>query len=270
MFFRFSLAAAACALLCSGVLAGADNELTPAEKKAGWILLFDGHSYRNWEDPTRKSPPGESFTIDNGCLKATSHPKIEEDLFTSSTWGDFDLQWDWKISPRGNSGVKYRIQDRIWLTGQTAPKFEDKVNAALRNPPTTRPERGQQYVIGFEYQMTDDEANPDATHNGPLHRTAALYDIFPAANAEPRPAGDFNHSELIVKGKHVEHWLNGRKVLEASLDAPEVAASMAKRWGEGSPVYDLLVKQPRSRCQISLQNHGDEAWFKNIKIRALD
>ena len=248
----------------------ADNQLTAEEKKAGWILLFDGHSYQNWEDPTLKSPPADSFSIEDGCLKATSHPKITEDLFSRQSWGDFDLQWDWRIAPRGNSGLKYRIQDRIWLTGQRAPKFEDIVNGAMRNRPTTRPDHGQEYVIGFEYQMTDDAANSDAMHNGPKHRTAALYDIFGAENAAPKPVGEFNHSELVVLGKHVEHWLNGRKVLDARLDAPEVAESMAKRWGQGSPVYNLLVDQPRARCPISLQNHGDNAWFKNIKIRPLD
>lgn len=266
MLAKTCLAIAACGL-AAGWLRAADNELTPAEKKAGWILLFDGHSFDNWEDPTKKSPPGDSFVIDDGCLKATSHPKLDEDLFTTQTWGDFDLQWDWKISPKGNSGVKYRIQQRVWLPGPFR-KFEDKVNAALR--PNARPGRGQDYVIGFEYQMTDDAANPDAIHNGPLHQTAALYDVFAAKDPERRPAGEFNHSELIVRGKHVEHWLNGRKVVDASLDAPEIAQSMAKRWGAESPVYDLLVKQPRARCQISLQNHDDEAWFKNIKIRPLD
>ena len=72
-----------------------------------------------------------------------------------------------------------------------------------------------------------------------------------------------------MRGDHIEHWLNGVKVLDASLKAPEVAAAMARRWGEGSPVYELLVKQPRKACPISLQNHGNAAWFKNIKIRKL-
>src|SRR5947209_20282345 len=91
--------------MAAGLMA-ADNQLTPQEKAGGWKLLFDGKTYAGWEDPTKKSPPGDSFTIEDGCLKATSHPKIEEDLFTQETFADFELQFDWKISPRGNSGVK--------------------------------------------------------------------------------------------------------------------------------------------------------------------
>lgn len=257
------------AALLALTLGAADNELTPQEKAAGWKLLFDGKTFANWVDPTRKSPPGTSFVIEDGCLKATSHPAIEEDLFSAGTYSDFELEWDWKISPRGNSGLKYRIQDHLFLGDQHLPRFEDNVNAALKNRRSDRPAKGQDYVIGFEYQITDNAANPDAMHNGPLHRTAALYDIFAASKDVTRPVGEFNHSRLVVKGDHVEHWLNGEKVVDASLKAPEVAQSMGKRWGDGSPVYELLVKQPVKECHISLQNHGDVAWFKNIKIKKL-
>lgn len=265
----FKMSALLCAMLASTALWAADNELTPAEKKAGWILLFDGKSYVNWDDPTKKSPPGDSFTIEDGCFKSTAHPKISEDLFSAAEHADFELAWDWKISPKGNSGLKYRIQDHVFLPDEHLPRFEDNVNAALKNRRTDRPAKAQDYVIGFEYQMTDNAANSDAMHNGPMHQTAALYDIFAASKDITRPVGEFNHSSIVVRGDHVEHWLNGEKVVDASLKAPEVAASMAKRWSPGSPVYELLVKQPVKECHISLQNHGDVAWFKNIKIRPL-
>ena len=80
-----------------------------------WQVLFDGKTFKGWEDPLAKSPPGDSFTIEDGCLKAVPHPRLDEDLFTKDTYGDFELEFDWKISPRGNSGVKYRIQDRVWF-----------------------------------------------------------------------------------------------------------------------------------------------------------
>src|SRR5437868_8237290 len=93
----------------------ADNQLTSQEKKEGWKLLFDGKTFKGWEDPAKKSPPGNSFVIEDGCLKSVPHARIEEDLFTKQTYTDFELVFDWKIAPAGNSGVKYRIQDRVML-----------------------------------------------------------------------------------------------------------------------------------------------------------
>jgi hypothetical protein len=260
----------ACAVLTLPCLRAADNELTARERAAGWRLLFDGKTYANWEDPTRKSPPGDSFTIEDGCLKPVAHPKIEEDLFTKDTFTDFELEFDWKISPAGNSGVKYRIQDRGFLIdpGPQRMKFEDQANASFKNKRTDRPAKGQEYVVGFEYQVLDNAKNPDALR-GTNHQAGALYDMFSPLKDMTRPVGEFNHSRLVVKGDHVEHWLNGEKVVDASLDAPEVAKGTGSRWGVGSPVYDLLVKHPRKACQISLQNHSSDAWFKNIKIREL-
>ncbi len=234
-----------------------------------WVSLFDGKTYAGWEDPTKKSPPGDSFTLEDGCLKATSHPRITEDLFTKNLYGDFELEFDWKISPRGNSGVKYRIQDRVFLRDEKLPKFEDVVNATMKNRLTTRPDEGQEYVIGFEYQITDNAANSDAVSHGPLHQSGALYDMFPALKDATLPVGQFNHARILVKGDHFEHWLNGQKVAEGSLKSPAIAQSVAKRWGTESPVYHLLADQPKKRCQISLQNHGNEAWFRNIRIREL-
>ena len=141
------------ALLCAAALAGvaqaADNQLTAQEKAAGWRLLFDGKTFANWVDPTKKSPPGDSFIIEDGCLAATDHPKIVEDLFTTETFRDFELEFDWKISPRGNSGVKYRIQDHQFLLDERrGGRFEDRANASMRNRRTDRPAKGQDYVIG--------------------------------------------------------------------------------------------------------------------------
>jgi len=92
--------------------------------------------------------------------------------------------------------------------------------------------------------------------------------ISPAKDAS-RPVGEFNHSRLVVKGDHIEHWLNGEKVVDGSLAQPEVGANTGKRWGTESHVYDLLVKHPKKMCQISVQNHESDAWFKNLKIRKL-
>lgn len=261
---------ASIAVLCGAATLSfaADNQLTPAEKAAGWRLLFDGKSFANWEDPARRSPPGDSFVIEDGCLKAVAHPKIVEDLFSRQLFRNFELEWDWKISPGGNSGVKYRIQDHLIVSPQKMARFEDQLNASF-DPRLPRTEKSDDYVVGFEYQLVDNSSNPDATRGGKLHQAGALYDVVAPSEDATKPAGQFNHSRLVLRGDHVEHWMNGVKVVDASLKDPVVAAAMSKRWGADSPVTKLLVDQPRKDCPISLQNHNDAAWFKNIKIHPL-
>ena len=244
------------------------NTLTRQQKAAGWRLLFDGKSFRGWENPTRKVPPGDSWAIENGCLKARARPRIGEDLFTRENFTNFELLFDWRISPGGNSGVKYRIQDRLFVPEMPGKRFEETVELALGKPRMGRPQRGYEYVIAFEYQVIDDAKNADARSRA-THQAGALYDMLGASQAAAARVGRFNHSRLIVKGNHIEHWLNGIKVVDAMLDAPEIAAAVAKRWGNSSLVYAMLARQPRKACPISLQNHNDEAWFRNIKIRTL-
>jgi hypothetical protein len=259
------------ALACAAVLAAAaaDNQLTAPEKAAGWSLMFDGKTFAGWEDPTKKVPPDSGFTIEDGCIKPLPHQAFNQDLFTRALYGDFEMEFDWKISPGGNSGVKFRIQDRVTLLDEKPGlKFEDRVNASMKNRRTDRPVKGQEYVIGFEYQVLDNAKNPDALR-GTNHQAGALYDMLSPLKDATKPVGEFNHARLVVKGDAVEHWLNGVKVVDGSLNDPQVAKGSAARWGTDSQVYELLVKHPRNPCQISIQNHGSDAWFKNIKIRKL-
>jgi hypothetical protein len=256
----------AIATLCMAGLACAQTPLTPAEKKAGWILLFDGKSMTGWK------PAGDAWAIEDGCLKAQKKPSFTEDLFTEQTFRDFELSFEWRISSAGNSGLKYRIQKHLYLlSGADLPRgrFEDRVEQSFLKPVTARPEKGQDYVIGFEYQMTDDASNPDALGN-PKHTAGALYDMVAPASAASRPVGEFNQTRITVRGNHVEHWLNGVKVVDSSLDSADALAGIDKRWTRSPHVRDLLSKQPVKDCPISLQNHGDDAWFRNIKIRRLD
>lgn len=240
-----------------------------SQAQSVWVALFDGKTMAGWDDPRQKTPPGDAWTIDDGCLKANRGPRITEDLFSKDVFRDFELAFEWKVAPGANSGVKYRIQDHVFLAHHPTPHFEDLVNFSMLNRPAERPDHGQEYVVGFEYQLLDNARNSDA-RAGATHQAGALYDIEGPTRDATRPVGEFNESRLIVKGNHVEHWMNGVKVVEADLDSPLAAERIARRWGKGTPVTEALTKQPRKDCPISLQNHGGDTWFRNIRIRRLD
>lgn len=264
-------------LLASTVLfAQSPNTLSREEKAAGWILLFDGKTMKGWDDPTRKSPPGDAWSIVDGCLRATPKPRLREDLVSQRTFGDFELVFDWKIAPGANSGVKYRIQDRVLLVkGKTKPganRFEETVDYELEQRLGRRNKIGpddhvEDYPIAFEYQ-TIDATHADARRGG-KQTAGALYSMVAPSVAAAKPAGEWNQARVVLRGNHVEHWLNGQKVVDTDLYTPEIAASLEQRWGKSSPVYQLLTKQPRRNAPIGLQNHNDEAWFRNIRIRPL-
>jgi hypothetical protein len=260
-------------LLFTFLLAGAamhaqENQLTPAEQSAGWKLLFNGKDMSGWDDPRLKAPAGDAWTLEDGCLKARKNPRITEDLFTTETFGDFELAFAWRIARGGNSGLKYRIQDHVFLHDGWKGKFENLVNLSLRERRPDRPAKGQDYVIGFEYQILDNTLNSDA-RAGLSHTAGALYDMVPPERDATLPVGQFNHSRIVLRGTHVEQWLNNAKVVDADLGAQAIKEHIAKRWTANSPVYTLLGDQPKRLCPISLQNHGDEVWFRDIKIRAI-
>jgi len=252
-----------------------NNTLTPEEEAAGWKLLFDGRTMEGW-DASRKTPPGDSWIVEDGCLRAVAGARIREDILTVPSFGDFELVFDWRISAAGNSGVKYRIQDQAVLQpGRENPdssSFEDRVEYELRNRLGDRSAfdpytGGEIYEIGFEFQVVD-AAHPDA-QRGPERTAGALYGIRAPSEPAARPAGEFNHSRIVLRGDHVEHCLNGVQVLDFDLSSPEVADGLVPRWGRESLVLGLLTEQPRRQCPIGLQYHGDDAWYRNIKIRPL-
>ena len=110
--------AAILAFLCLAASAQ-DNQLTTTEKAAGWRLLFDGKSMTGWRDPAAKVVPGSAWTIEDGALTTVLKPRIEEDLISRDSFTDFELQFDWKVAPRGNTGLKYRLQREIFVDQST-------------------------------------------------------------------------------------------------------------------------------------------------------
>ena len=242
-------------------------------KADGWRSLFDGKTMRGWEDPAKETPPGNAWVVEDGCLKALARPRIREDLVTEESFGDFELAFEWRISPKGNSGVKYRIQDRAVLEhgklNPAAKRFEDTVNYELVHKVAHRSKIApdaeiEEYLVAFEYQVIDSRADARPT-SGP----GSLYDLAGTAHQAARTGGEFNEARIVLQGNHVEHWLNGVKVVDVMLDSPAVLERLARRWGADSRVYELLKKQPKRVTPIALQHHNDEAWFRNIRIRRL-
>lgn len=216
---------------------GAANTLTDAEKKAGWILLFDGKALDQWRGYKRDDAADSRWRAVDGALAVVKDDGRDthgqRDIITKDTFEQFELSWDWKVEQGGNSGLKYFV-------------LEDRDSA-----------------IGHEYQMIDDEKHADAKI-GPHRQTAAFYDVLPAADRPMKPAGEWNTSRVVVRGQTVEHWLNGKKVLQYELNSPTLNAAIEKSKFKGIERFGK-----RQNGHILLQDHGDPVWFRNIKIRRL-
>jgi hypothetical protein len=220
------------AVLATGAFAqekaAPDNTLTPAEKAAGWKLLFDGKTTAGWKG--FKTPaPDPGWKIVNGAL--SPDPKKSKDLVSQGQYESFDLTFDWKISPKGNSGVMFHVI----------------------------PVGDETYESGPEYQILD-----NAHGEPPLQRAASLFALYPPSMDMTKPVGQFNHGRILVDHGHVQHWLNGMKVVEYDLGSADfkarVAASKFKQWPQFASA---------KTGAIALQNHGDAVWFKNLKIKVL-
>ncbi|MES2982831.1 MAG: DUF1080 domain-containing protein [Verrucomicrobiota bacterium] len=206
------------------------NTLSPEEKAAGWQLLFNGKDLSNFRKFRSDAEPGRCWKIEDGILKKLSIIP-GGDIITKEKYGDFTLAWEWKISPKGNNGIKYLV-------------LEDRGNFS-----------------GPEYQMLDDTGHRDGKI-GPHRQTACLYDILPPADDKPlKPVGEWNSSKIVVKGKSVEHWLNGARVLAYELESEELKAAIAKSKFAKANGYEKKIEG-----HIVLTDHIDECFFRNIKI----
>lgn len=216
--------------------AAKDNTLSSAEKKAGWVLLFDGKSMDQFRG-FRKDQVPASWQIEAGAI--TLAGKGAGDIITRNQYENYEFSVDWKISEGGNSGIIYNVS-------------ED-------------PQYRATYQTGPEMQVLDDERHPDAKQGKNGNRQAgALYDLIPVATPAVKPAGQWNTAKVVVNKGHVEHWLNGKKVVEYQLGSPEWEAMVKASKFAAMPGYGRVRKG-----HIALQDHGDKVWYKNIKIRPL-
>jgi hypothetical protein len=210
--------------------AASQNSLSDAERTAGWRLLFDGKATAGWRN-YGKPTIGEGWVVQDGALTRTG---AGGDIITNDQFGNFELTIDWKITPRGNSGIFYRASE----------------------------EKDEIYWNAVEMQVLDDAGHPDAQSR--LTSAGAAYDLYPSPAGHVKPAGEWNTARLIVNGNHVEHWLSGFKLLEYELGSRDWASKIA-----GSKFKPHAKFGKNAQGHIGLQDHGDVVAFRNVKIRVL-
>lgn len=209
-----------------------------ASKPGPWKNLFDGKTTTGWHTYGKEGVTG--WMVMGGALM--THGK-SGNLVTDEEYENFELEFDFKVKPKGNSGVIYKV-------------IEDPTN-----PP---------YYSGPEYQVIDDEGYPPFNDNGKMvtindkQKTAANYDMQAPSKFVSKPAGEWNKGKIVIKDNHIEHWLNGVKVVEYEYGSDTWKAQLAK-----SKFSKWAYATPHAKGKIALQDHGDESWYKNIRIRTL-
>jgi hypothetical protein len=213
-----------------------DNRLSDGERRAGWRLLWDGRSQAGWRSAKGGAFPARGWSITDGILRVEGGGG---DIVTAREYGDFELSIDFRLSPGANSGIKYRVD------GKSA--------------------------TGLEYQLLDDARHPDAKMGRDGNRTlASLYDLIPARNlSDPdspgkriNPPGEWNRAAILVRGRQVEHWLNGFKVVAYERGSPAFHAAVSQSKFAGRAGFGEAA-----RSAILLQDHGDRVEFRSIKLR---
>jgi hypothetical protein len=199
----------------------------------GFEVLFDGTSTAAWRGFRRESFPDKGWAVVDGALK-TVVGGDRCDLVTREAFDDFELELEWRVSPGGNSGVFYDVSEageQVWHTGP-------------------------------EMQVLDDQRHRDG--QDPKTSAGSLYALLAPAGKTLRPVGEFNLARLVKRGRHVEHWLNGAKVVEYELMSPALAGLIA-----ASKFKDMPRFAKEGRGHIALQHHGEEVAFRNIRVRRL-
>ena len=206
------------------------NTLTEAEKTAGWKLLFDGQTTSGWHNFQKQSIQG--WMAQDGVLTT---PGKQGDIVSEEQFSDFELSIEWRIESQSNSGIFFYVQ-------------EDPQYSAI-------------WHTGPEFQLIDDNNYPVPLKD--TQKSGSNYDMQAPIKLTAKKAGEWNHARILVNKGHVEHWLNGEKVVAYDFDSPAWQQQLA-----GSKFASLDYAKKRNGA-IALQDHGDPVAFRNIKIRAL-
>ncbi len=210
--------------------ANAVNQLTPEERAAGWQLLFDGRTMEHWRGYRQTALPKGWQVVEGAITRVDS----AGDIVSTDEYRDFELSLEWKVAEGGNSGIFWRVSEDQKYPWESGP----------------------------EMQVLDDARHPDG--RSPLTSAGALYGLYPSRRGVVHAAGQWNAVRILVRGNHVEYWLNGVKLVEAEVGSKDWNARLAQSKFATMPRYG---RNPAGH--IGLQDHGDQVAFRNIKIRVL-
>lgn len=218
------------------------NSLTAQENTDGWQLLFDGTTTKGWHtygyDSVGKGWIVTDSTLHLDVATINDWPKNEsKDILTNEEYDNFDFKTDWKIAPAGNSGI-------LFYVNENKPKYK-----------TT-------YETGPEMQVLDNAGHPDAKII--KHRAGDLYDLISSSSEPVKPAGEWNHAEIISKDGKLDFYLNGIHIINTTMWDDNWRQLVAGSKFKSMPDFGTFKKG-----RIALQEHGEEVWFKNIKIKKL-
>ncbi len=209
------------------------NTLTEQQKAEGWVLLFDGSTTAGWKG-FNKEEASAGWVIDNGALHFNKAiPDGGGDIITINEYENFELMLEWKIDSCGNSGIMFNVVE--------APEYKNT------------------YQTGPEMQVLDNTCHPDAKII--KHRAGDLYDMISCSTETVKPAGEWNQVRIVSNNANYEFWLNGTNVVNFTMHTPEWDALVA-----GSKFKDWPAFGKATKGHISLQDHGDNVWFRNIMI----
>ena len=209
-------------------------------KKGKWEVLFNGHSTDQFRGYNMTTFPTDAWKMEDAALVTqTGVPNI--DLVTKKAYKNFELTFEWKVSKAGNSGVFFHMKESL---------THESGNGNSPN-----------WLDNFEMQLLDDINFNDTAA---IRSAGSLYDLIKPKNKQLKPIGEYNQAKLIVNGSHVEHWLNGKKVVQYEMGSPEMTKLLAESKFSNNPNYGKS-----SDGLIMFQHHGQKVWFKNIRIRRL-
>jgi 3-keto-disaccharide hydrolase len=204
-----------------------------AMAKNKWTILFDGKTTDAFRAFKRDSFPEKGWAVENGALK-TIVGGDRVDLITKDKYQNFELELEWRVSPGGNSGVIYLVTE----------------------------DESETYRTGPEMQVLDDERHRDG--KSPLTSAGSLYALIAPAVKTVKPAGEWNRARLTIRDGHVEHWLGGKRIVEYDLGSDSLKEKIAQSKFKEFPRF-----AQNREGHIALQHHGEEVWYRNIRVRRL-